>query len=70
MNAKVISVIALLIGACTIGGCASMKGDSKSMAVAQPSDNVDVAYVAAVEKAANRQGVRIIWVSQPQLARH
>jgi len=69
MNAKVFCVIGLLIGVSTMGGCASMKGDSRSLATsAINSDNVDQAYVARVERQARERGIEVRWVHPPLLS--
>jgi hypothetical protein len=69
MNAKVVCVIGLLIGVSAVGGCASMKGDSRSLATsAIDSDGIDLAYVARVERQARERGIEVRWVHPPLLS--
>jgi hypothetical protein len=71
MNAKIFCVIGLLIGVSAVGGCASMKGDSRSLATAAAnSDNIDQAYVARVERQAREKGIEVQWVHPPTLSEH
>lgn len=68
MNAKVICVIGLLIGGCAIGGCASMKGDSRSLATTDLTGKIiDEAYVARVEEQAQQRGIEVRWIHPPTL---
>ena len=71
MNTKVICLIGLLAGVSAVGGCASMKGDSRSLATsAVNSDNIDQVYVARVERQARAKGIVIKWIHPPMLADH
>jgi 5,10-methylene-tetrahydrofolate dehydrogenase/methenyl tetrahydrofolate cyclohydrolase len=72
MNAKLFCVIAVLVGASAIGGCASMKGgDSTKLATtAVNSDNIDQVYVARVERQARERGIEVQWIHPPLLAAH
>ena len=71
MNTKVICVIGLLIGVSAVGGCASMKGDSRSLATTTiNSDNIDQVYVARIDKQAREKGIEVRWIHPPTLAGH
>ena len=68
MNVKILCAIGLLAALSAIGGCASMKGDSRSVAVnALESDNVDLAYVARIEQQARERNTEVQWVHPPTL---
>ncbi len=47
------------------GGCASMH-EKSTVAVAQPSDVDDAAYVARIERIDRARGVSVHWVNPPQ----
>ena len=68
MNANVFCVIGLLVLASALCGCASMKqGDSTKLATtAANSDNIDLAYVARVDRQAMERGIEVRWVHPPQ----
>jgi hypothetical protein len=49
-------------GVAGLVGCAS----APTASMPRGEDNVDTAQVAAIERAAMAQGVRVIWVNKPQ----
>lgn len=57
----------LFLSLCAAGlvGCATAPSGS-SDALAASDANVDIAKVAAIERAAFAQGVKVIWVNKPQ----
>ena len=67
MNVKTILVVAVVCGAASLGGCASMGGSKDSSALTSGlSDDVDVAYIAAVNQEASRHFGTVTWVNPPQ----
>ena len=72
MNMKLICAIAILVGGSALSGCASMKGDSRSLASTaqhtQDLDNIDLAYVAQIEKQAHEHFMEVLWVHPPVLS--
>jgi hypothetical protein len=59
----VVSLFALSV--IVTGGCASMH-EKSTVAVAQPSDVDDAAYVARVERIDRARGITVRWVNPPQ----
>ena len=70
MNVKTIMAVGLA-SACLIslGGCASTKGDARSLGMSTHQDDVDTAYIAYVDKSARVHGVQVLWVNPPQKPR-
>ncbi|HTD28119.1 MAG TPA: hypothetical protein VK660_01890 [Xanthomonadaceae bacterium] len=72
MNVKTVLAVALVCGGVAfLGGCASMssKGDSSAL-TSGLSDNIDLAYMAAVNQQADINGVKVIWINPPEKPRH
>lgn len=55
-----IAVASLLLAACASGSTAQLKHGAAGM------NDVDAAYVAAVESASKSAGVRVVWVNPPR----
>jgi hypothetical protein len=67
MNIKLILTVAIACGVASLGGCATMGSSKDSSALNSGiSDNVDVAYIAAVNQEALRHFGTVVWVNPPQ----
>ena len=67
MNIKLILAVAVACGVASLGGCASMGSSKDSSALSSGiSDEVDVAYIAAVNQEASRHFGTVLWINPPQ----
>ena len=57
-------LVLCLLASVALGGCASTNGPASTETDMRPGD--DVQQMAAIERAAARSGVQVIWLRPPQ----
>jgi hypothetical protein len=50
---------------CMAAALAWLSGCASTQTVAQFDDNVDTVKVAAIDTAANRAGIKVVWINYP-----
>ncbi len=71
MNIKTVVAVALVCGLAALSGCASMGKDKDSRSVTSSvSDEVDVAYMAEINRQAKERWMTVLWVNPPKPKQH
>ncbi len=62
---NVMTIVTVVLVLASLGGCASMRGKDSSAAVVFPYDTTDWAYVQKVNRAADAEMIRVVWLNPP-----